>query len=83
MHTPSLKKKQVRIYLEPEQETQFDKLVESIGSLSETALLTTLVAASLRCCVEAGYRMPLPLKFRIEEESAYGLNDAPRKIRTR
>lgn len=72
-----LKRKQVRIYLDAESEKDFGKLVEAIGSMSESAVMTVLVSAALRACVDRGYRMPLPLKFQIRE----GLEDQkPRRL---
>jgi hypothetical protein len=62
-----LKRKQVRIYLDAEKQAQFEKLVERIGSMSESVVMTALVSSAVEACVEAGYRMPLPLNFQIEE----------------
>jgi hypothetical protein len=62
-----LKRKQVRIYLDAENQAQFERLVERIGSMSESVVMTALVSSAVEACVEAGYRMPLPLKFQIAE----------------
>lgn len=64
-----LKPKQVRVYLNKAMDQDFQELCRRIGSLSESAVLTALVEASLRACVEAGYRMPLPLSFSITTEA--------------
>lgn len=50
-----------------EVQDDFAELCKRIGSLSEAAVLTTLVESALKACIEAGYRMPLPLKFQIVE----------------
>jgi|GEM_PF-3717225 len=46
-----------------------EKLAESV-ELPKTQVLSRIVAAGVRACREAGYRMPLPLCFRITEPDA-------------
>ena len=60
-----LKRKQVRIYLDAESEKILDQMTSSIGRLSETAILTELVAAALKTCESHGNTLPLPLRFEI------------------
>lgn len=63
-----LKRKQARINLSPESEKHLASMVESIGSLSETAILTALVDAGLKACAENGNRLHLPLKFKLSDD---------------
>jgi hypothetical protein len=69
-----LKRKQVRVYLDEAAQEKFDRLVSEIGSLSESSVMTALLTAALDACADNGYRMPLPLRFRINELDR-GLND--------
>ena len=64
-----LKRKQVRVNLSIEAEEQLSKLHSAIESLSETDIMTTILAAGLKACAQNGYRMPLPLKFKIADET--------------
>lgn len=66
----SLKRKQVRVYLDEQTGQQFTRLVTVIGSMSESAVMTVLFSAALDACAENGYRMPLPLKFTINQPTA-------------
>jgi hypothetical protein len=63
--------KQVRIYIDPNKEADtLHRLKRNIGKLSEADIASLIVAAGLRACEEAGYRLPLPLKFDIVEDDS-------------
>ena len=63
-----MKRKQVRVYLTPDMEKTLSTMAAAIESLSETDIMTTLLAAGLKACARNDYRMPLPLKFTITED---------------
>lgn len=63
-----MKRKQVRVYLDPDDERRFDSLVKSVGQLSESALLSLLLHAALESVEENGGRLSLPLRFAVVEE---------------
>jgi len=77
---PALKPKQVRVYLDETSVEELNALVSKIGSLPESSVTTIILKAALAACVEEGYRMPLPLKFRIVEPIG-ALNEASRETR--
>jgi hypothetical protein len=58
------KPKQVRVYLDKWQEEVLNSLTAQI-ELSETQLLTVILAAGLRAVSDNGNRLVLPLKFHI------------------
>jgi len=60
------KGKHVRLYVLEDDEAPLEKLSEITG-LTQTMVLTVMVSAAIRACVEAGNRLPLPLQFRIIE----------------
>jgi len=62
------KGKKVRLYILEDDEPALDKLSEATG-LDVTTIMTFLVSAGIKASVEAGYRLPLPLKFQILEDS--------------
>lgn len=66
MTTSSQKGKHVRLYILEDDELPLEKLAQATR-LTQTAILTILVSAGLKACVEAGNRLPLPLKFEITE----------------
>ena len=57
---------QIRIRLTTEEMAQLKKLAQSVG-LSPPAVMTVVASAGLKACVEAGNRLPLPMKFEIVE----------------
>ena len=60
------KGKQVRLYILEDDEARLDKLSGATG-VNVTTAITLIVSAGLRACEEAGFRLPLPLKFQITE----------------
>lgn len=60
------KGKHVRLYILEDDEAPLEKLAGVIG-LTQTAILTILISAGIKACVESGNRLPLPLKFQIVE----------------
>jgi len=65
------KPKQVRVYLNAENESLLRELSAHVSELSESQIVTVLITAALRACVASGNRIPLPLKFTVSE----GLED--------
>lgn len=66
--TDAMKRKQVRVYLDKDDERRFDDLVKSVAQLSESSLLSLLVHAALEAVEDHGGRISLPLKFHVLEE---------------
>jgi len=62
------KGKHVRLYILEDDEKPLESLAQTVG-LSQTAVLTVLLSAALKVCVESGNKMPLPLKLQIKEEA--------------
>lgn len=82
MPAESLKRKQVRIYLDEEDAPLFEQIAANAGKLSEAALMTMIVSAGLHAIREAGGRITLPLNLSVGcSPSALILNDAPPKPR--
>lgn len=67
-----------RIYLNEDDARQMKDIAE-FTELGHTELLSKLVSSGLRCLTENNKRIPLPLKFRIDDGHSYRLNDAPLK----
>ncbi len=63
------KGKQVRLYVFEEDEPALDKLSAATG-LNTTTIMTLLVSAGVKAAVEAGYRLPLPLKLTVVEPAS-------------
>ena len=61
------KPKRAWLYLSEEDKSRLNKIVNSVGTLNDATVLTMLAAAGLRSCEEIGYRLPLPLKFKVSE----------------
>lgn len=61
------KGKQVRLYVYKEDEGALDQLSKATG-LNVTTIMTMIVSAGLKAASEAGNRLPLPLKFKLQEE---------------
>jgi hypothetical protein len=61
------KPKQVRVYLNPQNEEMLRSLAANVEELSESQIATMLLSAGLKACADAGNRMPLPLKFEMSE----------------
>lgn len=66
--TDAMKRKQVRVYLDKDDERRFEDLVKSVAQLSESSLLSLLVHAALEAVEDHGGRISLPLKFAVVEE---------------
>lgn len=64
----AMKRKQVRVYLDGEDERRFQELVSSVSQLSESALLSLILHAALESIEEHGGRFSLPLKFAVLDE---------------
>jgi hypothetical protein len=60
------KGKHVRLYILEEDEPLLEKLAAATG-LTQTMVLTVVVSAGIKACAADGDRLPLPLKFKIEE----------------
>jgi hypothetical protein len=80
----AIKRKQVRIYLDGPSEHHLNRVMDRIRTLSESALVTEMVASLLEACSENGYRIHLPMKIKIVEPDAQGrgafeLNERPTK----
>jgi hypothetical protein len=63
----STKVNTLRLYLSNDDLKALGELTESL-EISQTEVLSRLVASGIRACVEAGNRMPLPLKFKIADD---------------
>ena len=70
----ALKRKQVRVYLDAEAEKHLNAITNGVRRLSESAIVTELVAAALEACANAG-RLNLPVKFHLVEPSNSQLNE--------
>jgi hypothetical protein len=68
MPTDSKKGKAARLYILEEDEPRLDELCKRTR-LSITDALTMIVSAGLTALEENEYRVSLPLKFRVSEES--------------
>jgi hypothetical protein len=76
------KHRAVRLYLNDENDGTLRKLADEMGpELEESKLASVLLAAALRAVKVNGYKIPLPLRFSIEEETFNPriLKDAPTK----
>lgn len=66
----SIKKgRHTRLYIFEEDEPRLDKLTRSTG-LTSTMALSTIVSAGLRALEARDYRMSLPLRFEVTDESS-------------
>jgi hypothetical protein len=64
----AMKRKQVRVYLDGEDQRRFQDLVTSVSQLSESALLSLILHAALESIEEHGGLFTLPLKFSVLDE---------------
>jgi hypothetical protein len=64
----------LRLYLRDEDLQALGQLTEAL-EISQTEVMSRIMAAGIRSLMENGKRMPLPLKFRIAE----GLDAKPRR----
>lgn len=64
----ALKPKNVRLYLNEENQQMLRELASSALDFSESQLLTLLVTASLRTLKAQGYRFTIPLKLAVVED---------------
>ncbi len=64
-----LKPKVARIYLNEEAAEMTKQAAQEIGDLSESQIISLLVLAGLRAIRANGFRISLPLVFKVAEES--------------
>lgn len=64
----AMKRKQVRVYLDKDDQRRFDDLVASVSQLSESALMSLILHAALEAVEQHGGRFSLPLHFAVVEE---------------
>jgi hypothetical protein len=73
------KPKQVRVYLNDENESMLRALAEKVD-MPESQIMTMLVSASLRAAKENDYILTLPIRFHVDANDAlFSVNAAPRK----
>lgn len=75
----SMKRKQVRVYLDKEDHRRFDDLVASVSQLSESALMSLILHAALEALEKHGQRFSLPLHFEVVEEKQVPLIPSMRR----
>ncbi len=63
------KPKQVRVSLNDECQAMFAELAEKASDLPESQLMTLLVTAALRAVRERDYRIAIPFKLVVVEET--------------
>lgn len=75
--TAKKSKKQVRVYLDAEEEGMLSEAMKSAQKLAESDLMTMLTSAALRALKDNNYRITLPLKLRMlsESETEHYLNE--------
>lgn len=84
MNTTQKKGKAARLYIGDDE----DHILREIAvatNLSQTMVMSQIMAAGLRACSEAGNRLPLPLKFKIVDavDSSPHALDQPRTLKQR
>lgn len=62
-----LKRKQVRVYLDPTDEARLERLIKNVATFSESSLMTALLSAALKSCSDAGNRITLPIEFTFKD----------------
>lgn len=75
----SLKPKNVRIYLNQENQEMLREAAKLAVDLSEQHLLTLLVSAGLRALKDSGYRIHLPFKMAVNAETSLPVLPAGRR----
>jgi hypothetical protein len=75
----AMKRKQVRVYLDGEDQRRFQDLVTSVSQLSESALLSLILHAALESIQEHGGKFSLPLKFAVLDEQPVPLIPSTRR----
>jgi uncharacterized membrane-anchored protein len=63
-----LKRKQVRVYLDPDHEKALAKVCKLAPTLSESSIMTILLDSALKAVESNGWKIPLPLTFRVVDE---------------
>ena len=72
-----LKRKQVRVYLDPDQEKALARVCQIAPTLSESSIMTVLLDGALRAIESNGWKLPLPLRFSIVEENPIAVRNLP------
>ena len=72
-----LKRKQVRVYLDPDQEKALARVCQIAPTLSESSIMTVLLDGALKAIESNGWKLPLPLRFRVLEENPIAVQNYP------
>jgi hypothetical protein len=75
----SMKRKQVRVYLDKEDQRRFEDLVASVSQLSESALMSLILHGALESLEQHGGRFSLPLHFAVVEDKEVPLIPSTRR----
>jgi|688.fasta_scaffold1663484_1 hypothetical protein len=76
MAVSPLKRKQVRIYLDDDDDANFSRLMAEAGKLSEASVMSLIVHAGLKAIEANGFRVELPLRLVVVSKPIpYALNE--------
>jgi len=68
MRSETLKRKQVRVYFDESAEKHLAQIATKVKTLSESAIVTEILASALDAIAANGYRIGLPMRFQIMED---------------